>query len=271
MSNGAPPPPPVPGSAPAKKGMSPWAWVAIGCGGIIVVGFVLFLAAGMFVFKKGKEAVQEATGSGSVSEFLEDLQENPAKTAAETMVRVTPELEHISTDDDAGTITFRNTQTGEEATLNFEDIAEGRFSMTTSEGEYSIDASDSGEGGLTFSGPEGETRIGGSTTLEDVPDWVPLYPDATETQSTFSTTTGDGTMGALVAKTTDDPQKVVDHYKQYFANQGYTISTESMTKSGGQTLGMVAGETPDGRSVNILASEQDGETSVAINYNTKKQ
>ncbi len=269
MSNGAPPP--VPGSAPAKQGMSPWAWVAIGCGAMIVIGLVGFLLAGMFVFKKGKEIVEEATGSESFEEVMQDLQKNPMKTVAETAIRVNPELDLIATDDEAGTITFRNNKTGEEATLNFEDIAEGRFSMTTDEGEYKIDAADGGEGGVTFTGPEGETRFGASADLSDVPDWAPAYPGATDTQGTMHSTSADGVMGAFTSKTSDDAQTVVDHYKKLFEDAGYTIGAESMTRTGDGAFGAVTGELADeGRSVNVVIIESGGESQVTINYNEKK-
>ena len=271
MSNGAPPP--VPGSAPAKQGMSPWAWVAIGCAGLVVVGFLVFMALGLFVFNKAKEVVEETTGSQSVSDFLEDMQNNPAKTAAETMVRVNPDLELVSTDDEAGTITFTNTKTGEEATLNFEDIAEGRFSMTTDEGEFRIDAEggEGGEGGVTFTGPDGqETRIGGSADLSAVPDWVPRYPGMVDAQGTLHSTTAEGVMGAFTGKSTDDAQKVVDHFKQLVEDEGYKIGGESMTRTGETAFGGVSGER-DGRTVNVVIMENAGESQVTINYNQKKQ
>ena len=270
MSNGAPPP--IPGTAPAKKGLSPWAWIAIGCGGLVVVGFIVIMALTMFVFNKGKELVTEATGSESFQELVEGLQDNPLKTAAEIAVNANPELDLITTDDEAGTMTFRNNKTGEEATLNFADIAEGRLSVSTSEGEYSLDASDSGEGGVTLKGPEGETRLGTSANLGDVPDWVPVYPGASETQSAFHTTTGDSMMGALSSKTGDNAQQVVDHYTELFEEQGYTIGTQSMTKTSDGALGIVSAELPDGRSLNVMATQdKNAETTVAINYNVKQQ
>ena len=269
MTNGAPPP--VPGTAQAKKGMSPWAWVAIGCGGILVVGFIVFMALGLFVFNKTKEAVQDATGSESFSDFVQDMQANPAKTAAETMIRLNPDLELVSTDDEAGTITFTNTKTGEEATLNFEDIAEGRFSMTTAEGEYKIDAAGGGDGGVTFSGPEGETRLGASADLSDVPDWVPSYPGLTATQSTLHSTTADGVLGAFTGKSSDGAQAVVDHFKQLFEDRGYTLGSESLTRTGDGAYGLINGELANGRSVNVVVMESGGETTVTINYNQKQQ
>ena len=254
--------------------MSPWAWVAIGCGGIVVLGVVAFLALGYFAVQKGKEMVEETTGSGSFEEFVQDMQDNPAKTAAELAVRMNPDLELVSTDDEAGTITFTNTKTGEQATLNFEDIAEGRFSMTTDEGEYSIDASDAvegGEGGITFSGPEGETRIGGSVDLEQVPDWVPAYPGATGAQSTMHSSSADTVWGAFTAKTNDDAQTVIDHFKKVFEENGYTIGTESMNKTGDGSYGALTGKLDGGRELNVVVLESGGESQVTINYSQKSQ
>ena len=269
MSNGAPSP--MPGTAPPKKGLSPWAWVAIGCSGIVVVLAVVALAAGFFVFKKGKEMIEEATGSESFQEIAQDLKDNPAKAVAELMIRANPELDLIATDDEAGTITFRNTRTAKEATLNFEDVAEGRFSMTTSKGNYSIDVTEGEEASVTFKGPAGEARFGASADLSDVPDWVPAYPGATDTQNLMHSTNADGIVGAFSSKTSDDAQKVADHFKELFEDQGYKIGSVSVTKTGDRAFGAITGElVGQGRSINVVIVESSGESQVTINYNEKK-
>ena len=273
MSNGAPPPVPgpVPTSTPPKKGMSPLAWVAIGCGGLMVVAFVGFLAVTAFVVKKTKDVVSEVTGSESLQDMVEGFKDNPVKTAAETMVRINPDLDLVESDDEAGTITFHNRKTGEEATVNFEDIAEGRFSVTTDEGDFSVDASQQADGGVTFKGPEGEARFGASADLSDVPDWVPAYPGATDIQSAMHSTTGDGMMGAVISKTSDEPQKVLDFYKEKFEELGYDIGSQSMTTTGQGAFGAITGEMSDGRSLNVGIIRQAGETQVTTNYILKKQ
>ena len=266
MSNdGAPPP--NPGSAPVKKALSPLAWVGIGCGSVAVIGVVVVSLLGIFVFQRGRELVEDATGSGSVAEFLEDMQDNPAKTAAETMIRMNPELDLIGSDDGAGTVTFGNTRTGEEATLNFEEIVEGRLSMTTSEGDLSVDPS-----GVTVTGPEGETRVGATADLSGVPDWVPVYPGATDTRSMMHSATADGVMGALTSTTSHDLQTVVDHFRQVFADQGYEIGSESVTTTGDRAFGAITGEQAGaGRSINVLVIENAGESQVTVNYNQQTQ
>lgn len=260
MTNGAP---------VEKKGLSTLAWVGIGCGGLVVVGLIAVFGLGFFAVQKGKEIVTEATGSDSFQDFVADMRDNPTKKAAETVIALDPDLEIISTDDEAGTLTFVNNKTGEEATLNFEDIAEGRFSMTTDEGEYRIDTTDGGEGGVTLTAPDGQqTRMGASTVLDDVPDWVPLYPDATSTESTYSAKSADGVNGIVTAKTADGAQKVVDHYKSLFERDGWTIGNQSMTTAGGGSFGSIGGEL-EGRTVNVSAAEQQGECQVTIHYNGK--
>lgn len=261
MTNGAP--------VEKKKGLSTVAWIAIGCGGLIVLVIIGVFGLGFFAVQKGKEMVTEATGSESFEDFVQDLQENPAKTTAQTMVRLNPDLELVSTDDDAGTITIYNKKTGEEATLNFEDIAEGRFSMETDEGEYRVDATGEGEGGVTFTGPDGQqTRFGSSVDLDDVPEWVPLYPDASEAQSLYSTVSAEGVAGSVSAKTDASPQEVLDHYKGLFERKGWEIKSQSMTTSGDGAFAAIVGEL-DGRTVNVSIVGQGDECQVTINYNGK--
>lgn len=271
MSNGTPPPPPVPGTAPTKQGLPPLAWVGIGCGCLSVAALAVFFVTTYLVVQKGKEMVEEATGGVSLAEIAEGFEKDPARTSAEMIVRLNPDLDLLETDDEEGTITFRNTKTGEEATLNFEDIAEGRFSMTTDKGNFSLDVTDGAEGAVTFKGPEGEVRFGGGGDLSDVPDWVPRYPGATDVQGTMHSSSADGIMGAFTGKSSDDAQKVVDHFKKLFADEGYELGAESMTRTGDGAFGVITGTLDDGRSINVMVIENADGSQVTINYNQKKQ
>ena len=79
-------------------------------------------------------------------------------------------------------------------------------------------------------------------------------------------------LGAFISKTSDDAQKVVDHFKQLFQEQAYKIGSESMTKTGGGAFGAITGELSEqGRSINVIIIESSGESQVTINYNEKKQ
>lgn len=245
-----------------KKGCGPLGWIAMGCGGLVLVGVIAVVGVAGFGFFKAKE-------------FVTDLEANPLQTAAEAVVRFNPDLDLVETDSEQGTMTVRNTKTGEEATLDFDDIAEGKFSFSTDEGEFNIETSSdsaNGNGGVTFSGPDGQkAQFGGSAGTDDVPDWVPLYPDATDTQGTFQASTAEGMTGAVSAKTDDDMREVLAYYKKYLEDEGYEIGGESTTTTGEGSFGGVNGtQASTGHTINVGIIGQKGETQIVINYNTKK-
>lgn len=260
----------APSSSDSNKSSFPvWGWVAIGCGGLLIFGAIVFFFLTAFVFSKGKDMLEEASGAESFDEFIEKIEDDPARTYAEMAIRMNPDLELIETDESAGTITFRNTETGEEATLNFEDIAEGRFSITTDEGEYRMDADEDG-GGVTFQGPEGETRYGGSASLDDVPEWVPLYPRASESHGTFSTRTDEMTAGGIMASTDDDAQTVIAHYKEWLEDHDWTIESEGTNTSADVTIASLhAVHAENGSRLSISVTEQGGQSQVMLNYNVE--
>ncbi len=100
---------PAPAAPPeAKKGLSPLAWVLIILGVVFVLMMGACVACGLVVTQAARE-------------LASDFEANPAKAMAELAVRANPDIELVESDDDAGTMTVRNTETGEELTLNFED------------------------------------------------------------------------------------------------------------------------------------------------------
>ncbi len=64
--------------------------------------------------------------TSKAKELGADFSENPEKAAAELIVKMSPDLTKISTDEEAGTMTIRM-KDGSEKTMSFEDISEGRF------------------------------------------------------------------------------------------------------------------------------------------------
>lgn len=239
-----------------KKGLSPLAWIAIGCGALVLIFVVVSVALLGFGMFKAKEMVQE-------------LEANPAKATAEMMVKLNPELELVDSDDDAGTITIKNVKTGETITVDFEDVADGKISFSTEEGgEVSIDASEGGEGGVTVTGRDGEVRLG--TSLSKVPDWVPLYPQSSQGQGTYTSETEEGVTGLVVATTSDDAATVLAYYEEHLADEGYEITQRSTTTAGDGTFATLQGEMADrGRTLIVSVVEQGGETQVNVNYTEK--
>src|SRR3954452_22345598 len=137
---------------PPKKGMGPLGWIAIGCGVIPVCAFLVLGVGGYFAKKK-----------------FDQFSKNPAKTAAELIVRANPDLELVSEDDKAGTITVRDKKKNETVTLNFEDIKNGKFKVTNDKGETaSFDGSGAKDGsGVKITNEKGETSTFGGGTVKD--------------------------------------------------------------------------------------------------------
>ena len=284
-----------------KQGLSPLAWVGIGCAGLVVVGFI---GASIFI----------GWGAKKVSEMVEDAEGNPGMAVAEMMIKMNPETEFIDSDPATGLITFRDAN-GEEMSLNFEDIQEGRFSITTEEGEMVFNADGNEEGGsftvtgpdgevvfdaqgsgedgtltitgpdgeavikaegdgedgsLVITGPDGETRFGAGASAEDVPNWVPSYPGASASESNYSATTAEGRAGALTSTTTDSVDKVKSYFEDLLKREGYEVSTQAMNlASGEEQAAVIATKDGNARSVNVVIARKDSETTVIVNYNAK--
>ncbi|MEZ5332299.1 MAG: hypothetical protein R2991_09670 [Thermoanaerobaculia bacterium] len=161
-----------------KKKSGVLGWILIGCLGLALIFGILAVSCGLFVFNKGKKVVQ-------------DFEKNPAKAAAETMVRLNPELELVDSDEDAGTMTIRNKKTGEEFTADYSDIEEGKISFESDGKAVSFDARGAAEGGsgvITMTDEAGEQTavIGGQGDSSAVPSWFPLYPGASDVGATYS-------------------------------------------------------------------------------------
>ena len=236
---GAPPPPPpgpppgYPGPPTAKKGLGPLAWVGIGCGVLLVLAVIAFVATGMFVKKK-----------------IDQFAENPEMAAAEAIVAANPDFEKVSSDPEAKTITVRNKQTGEEVTLNLGDIREGRFEVTDKEGNVS--------------------SIGVTAGTGDRPTWLPAYPGGTDT-GTFAANTPEGKSGGYTVSTGDSVDQVLGFYESKLREAGIEVSkTSSSASDGSVSGGTLSGTTPDDkRTVGIMVGTSDGQTQAIVTYSEK--
>jgi hypothetical protein len=244
MSNGE--------QAPAKKGLPIWAWVGIGCGGLLILVLIVVMAAGFFVANKVKDVAA-------------DFEDNPAMATARMIVKLNPELEEVSTDEEAGTITVRNKKTGEEITVNFEDIEDGKLSFTTDEGEVKVDASQLDESGsMTVTSEDGSVVFAtGKPSAKDLPSWVPMYP-GTEPSSRHSMRTETTLSGGFEITTDDAVADVLEFYRSELESAGYEISVNTYTQDDTEG-GMVNGNNEaEQRSVVVILSREAGENTKAV-------
>jgi uncharacterized protein YneF (UPF0154 family) len=249
MSNGE--------QAPAKKGLPVWAWVGIGCGALMILVLVVVMVGGFFVARKVKDVAA-------------DFEENPALATARMIVKLNPELEEVSTDEEAGTMTVRNTETGEEITVNFEDIEEGKFSFTTGEGEINIDASEMDEGSIKVTDEEGGVVFSsGGAVSDDVEAWVPIYPGCEPTNRHTMRTEQEQT-GGFELETPASVKEALEFYRAALSDEGYEVTVNTFTQDDSEG-GMVNGNHAEqGRNVvAILSSEGGGPTKIMIQYSQR--
>jgi hypothetical protein len=249
MSNGE--------QAPAKTGLPTWAWVGIGCGALIVLAMIVITVTGFLVANKVKDVAA-------------DFEDNPAMATARLIVKLNPELEEVSIDEEEGTITVRNTKTGDVVTVNFDDIENGKFSFTTDEGEVTVDASGVAESGsVNITTEDGSVVYQAGVVSENLPAWVPVYPGA-EPADRHSMNTADSTSGGFQLETRDPVAKVLEFYQSALEGEGYAISVNTFSQDDAEG-GMVNGSNEDsGRTVMAILKSEDGTTTVSVNYSESR-
>jgi hypothetical protein len=233
MENAQAPPPPAPAPAPEKKkGMPAIAWVGIGCGTILVL---IVIVIALLV--------------GKCKRFVEEVQANPEKAAAEMVVNFNPDLDMVSQDDATGQMTIRNNKTGETVTLDYADIAEGRLTVTDGDGTVS--------------------QIG-TGSAEQAPSWVPRLPDSESALSVFHRESDSEISGVLSIKTKMSPEEVEAVFEDAAEKEGMSSSgskSVSMNNTVSKTLVYQGGS----KTLNVQITGSGGKPlMVQVAYTEKK-
>ena len=247
MSNGT--------QTPQRQGLSTLAWIGIGCGVLLVVVVIALAAVTWW-------------GVGKARQMADEFEGNPALAAARMIVRLNPELEEVDVDEEAGTITVRNTRTGEEITVDFEDLEQGRISWKAGDQEVTIDASGGeGEEVISVTGDEGEWKLTtGASGARDVPDWVPLYP-GTEPLASHVFEGSEGVRGTCQLETEDGAAQVLDFYQGQLQQAGYEVTVNRFSSSEGEEGGVVNAEHgASGRAVVVMVGTENGRTTASVSY-----
>jgi len=195
----------IPGSEVKKKGLPALAWVGIGCGGIVLIGIVCVVLAGVWGFRKVKEVAKELTS-------------NPGKASAEFVVANHQDLEKVSENDETGEMTVRIKSSGEQLTLKYDDLAKGRIMVEDKDGKV--------------------TQLGLSD-LQRVPAWIPRYPGAKDATSLMHSEDAGKISGMLTFTTTDTVEDVKKFYEYEARKLTFNSSgSRSMKLSGTETINL---------------------------------
>lgn len=248
-------PPPVPGQ---KKKMSALGWIAIGCGAIAILA-ILALGGAAFIggrFLKSKAA---------------EFEKNPTLAAAKLVVQANPELEVVESDDDAGTLTIKNTKTGEVVTMNAKDIEDGKLVFTTKEGTTTVDGSSAGDGGVvkvTDAKGQQTTFSAGAGAPKNLPSWVPVYGGA-KIEGSYDATTAEGRNAMFTVTSGDSVDQVAEFYKSKLEGEGLKVERSSYETAGSKTIMLVGKTDDDKRTVQVTVSNNDGQTQAMVNFGEK--
>ena len=207
--------------APQKKGMSPIAIVLIVVACLVVVGGVVLVAAGWFVFNR----VQEAAGGSEMWE------QNPALAAARVALSMSPDIEVLDADPDSGTLRVRNKDTGEEITVDLDDIRNGNIRWSTSGGDSgSLSASEGVITGSTDGGSSSGTFQLGGDEVADPPEGVPAC-DGCSFRGVATSNRGAAQSGVLSFNSSRTPDELAQDYAQRLESAGYS-DINTMNASG---------------------------------------
>ncbi|SRR5579871_2218189 len=224
---------PMGGGAPAPKKTSPLVWILAGIGGFLVLCFIGCGLIGFYALHKVKQMG-----------FDPDLmKKNPGLAMTKMAASLHPDMDVVSTNDSAGTITMRDRKTGKEATFKV----------------------DSDKGTLVIQTDEGTVKFGANTGAQ-MPSWVPTYPGST-VDGTFSISGDKGSQGTFTFKSSDSAEKVISFYQDQLKSAGMNITMTSVGGAGGT----VSAENADkSRTVLVVVSDSSGSTTGSITVAEKK-
>ena len=231
--------------------------------GLVALGSLVFI----FILLLGSVAAKSASVLGPSHQPRGGV--DPSMATARMIVKLNPDLEEVAVDSDAGTITVRNTKTGEVVAVDFDDIEQGRISFKSGDREIMVDASEAGETGtVKVTDDEGGVIFSaGEISASDLPPWVPVYP-GTEPASRHSMKTETTVSGGFELETTDPVDQVLEHYRSALAAEGYELNVNTYTQDDTRG-GMVNGtHEADRRNVVVIVNaDAGGPTKIVVTYN----
>jgi hypothetical protein len=244
--------PPVP--QPKKKGLSVLAWIGIGCLGVLVIGGVVTSVVVYYLAHK-------------VQEFAKEVEEDPVAATAKALAAANPDIELVSTDKDARTVTFRELSTGKELTVNYDDIEQGRLSFSSGgeTAELEVTGAD-GAGGLTVRTSEGTATFSAGEDASDIPDWIPVYPGTTPTNN-FSADANGQVTGTFTFATSADADAILNFYDAEAKAVGLETKSRTTTPDGAIWL---ASSPDDSRTLTVMASKKDAGMEVVVSFTEKR-
>ena len=200
-----------------------------------------------------------------------DAAVNEVRKAALLGLKMNPNIEIVKTDDAGGTVTYRDKKSGEEVTLSFDDLSQGRFNMKVKDKsgrETSIDSSGSGK--VTVNGPDGRMTYGGDASASAPPAWVLTYPGATPAPGSMRMEKDDMLNGSFMAETKDSAVKVKEFFDAKLKEKGFKTEAMNLNFDGKENATVRGTKDDEKRKITVTATSEEGKTTVMIIYEGPK-
>lgn len=240
-------PPPAPTE---RQGLSPLAWTGIGCGSLAIIAIVALAFAFGWGMRKASEFAGKLSGYATDPVALVEL-----------LASQSPDVEIVSKDETAETITVRNNADGKEITLNYKDLRDGSLSLINQDGEFNFEISPA-DGSLMIETPDAKTVLGANTATTDLPGWVPVYPGSVSQAISTSKLDGDKTAGIASFTTSDSIADVAAWLREKLEQNGFTVSATTTP----ETTVILGESTTDSRSVTSSVAADNGKTTIETGY-----
>ncbi|MCD4653203.1 hypothetical protein K8T06_04650 [bacterium] len=237
-----------------KKGLGTLAWIGIGCGALTLIIIVIVLIGGLFV-------------AGKVKEVASDFEKNPELAAARLFVKLNPEIEEVKSDEDTGTITIREKETGKEITASFEDIKDGKFTFTDEDGKkvtFGVDSDDDG-GSLTISSEGEEITIASGKNSGEIPEWVPIA-DGLKVGNKSNVTTDNFFSGSFTATSDQAMNKIKKYYQGTLSKNGYSVNLQTFSDDTSENSVITGTQESTSRTITVFIEADNNVTTVNITY-----
>jgi len=207
------------------------AWIGIGCGTLVLIaGVAMILLIGFCKHKVG------------------EFTKNPEKAAAELIVKMNPDLTKVSQNDAKGEMTYR-TKDGQEVTMSYKDISEGKFTVKDAKGNIA-----------QF----------GKADLSNVPAWVPRVPKLQSAVGAFHNQEVDKVSGLYSASSDESPDRLEEFFKAEAGKLKLTESSRQAIHAEG-VENRTATYQGTKRQLNIIITGKPGEAAqIQVGYEEKK-
>lgn len=263
MSSPMPPnlPPQMP-NLPPQAPLAPAAksnvllWIVLGVVGVVCMVTLTCGLGGYFLYQRVKNA-------GFDPELMKT---NPGLAVTKMAAALHPDMEVVSTNDRAGTITMKDKSTGKMMTFKFD--PDTKSLVVTGDDGKQVKMTVSGDGktsgALDVQSSDGNVHFGAAEGNK-TPAWVPVYPGSSP-QGTFSAQTNDGAQNTFAFKTADGAGKVISYYQDQLKSGGFNVTLVTSSDQGGMLTAEDAGKkrslivtvssSGEGTQANIMAVEK---------------